>query len=472
MNTVTVKILIFLLMTFGLITVSYQVYLRFHQKYETETAEASGSATMETFYGIFVRDESVIKYSGGGALSYALSDGSKVASDSVVAYVYGSEDDIINNGRIEKLKKEIELLESAQSPGTTETANPDKMSKLIEENYQNISTHLAKKDLSELSSERDSFLSVMNIYRITIGEEANFNDRIDALYKELNILEGRKKSPQRNIKSDGTGYFVSVTDGYEDELNTENIESITPAQIKEIISNEISGEKKKDKNAVGKLIDGYDWKMLGIIDNSENTYCAGDTVKLKFASTSDTVWATIDKITETDDPNESVVEIFCEEMTFNLVKNRVERVEMILHDYEGIKVPREALRFDKDNNKGVYTLLGQRVMFKKLDIIFECEDYLLSGLTADTEYLNIYDEIIISGVDTAEYFAVEEEMAEDNGKNDEPKEEIPIYSGDETYEGNIRGDENDSEDNEDNNEENDTENNAETESSDENVSAQ
>lgn len=432
MNTVTVKVLIALLTFFGLVTIGYQIYAKIHQQYTTVMAESSSSATMETFYGVFVRDEQVINYTGSGAISYPLEDGSKVANGSVIAYVYSSEDDIINIGKAEKLESEISLLESAQSPGTTETANPEQLSSLIEENYQQIATDLAKKDLSELSSERDSFLSVMNIYRITIGEEANFNDRIDLLYKELNSLKSKQKSPEREIVSDGTGYFVSVTDGYEASLNTENIDSLTVDDIEDIVSSELSGETKQSKNAIGKLIDGYDWKMVGIIDNSEKTFAPSDTVKLKFASTSDSVYATVEKITDTDDPSKSIITLYCEEMTFDLVKNRVERVEMILHDYEGIKVPREALRFDKDNNKGVYVLLGQRVMFKKLDIIYECDDYLLSKITSDTDYLNIYDEIVVSGVDTAEYFEVEEEMAGDSGDTTEA-EEIPIYTESETY---------------------------------------
>ncbi len=331
----------------------------------------------------------------------------------------------MTNSRIERVSEEINLLESAQSPGTTEVAQPDLMSSLIDENYQTIATDLAKKDLSELSKERNSFLSVMNIYQISIGAEKNFNTRLDELYRELNELKSRQANPKKEITSDRTGYFVSFADGYEDILNTENISEITSEQIKEIVSAEKAGESKADKNCIGKLIDGYGWKMAGIIDNSDNTYSAGDTVKLRFASTSDSVTARIESITETNVPEESVICLDCDEMTFDLVKHRVERVEMILHDYEGIKVPRDALRFNKDNEKGVYILLGQRVLFRKLDIIFECDDYILSKLTSDTSYVNVYDEIIISGVDTAEYLSAEEEFT----YGDDEEEEIPLYTG-------------------------------------------
>lgn len=422
MNTVTVKIITVLLSLFAIITVSNQIYMHVYKQYDTEIAAVYSSATEKSFYGVFVRNEEPVSYSGSGAVSYPMPDGGKAAKGSVLAYIYGSEEDIIINGRIDRLKSEIELLESAQSLGTTEGAEPGQLSLLIDEKYRTIATELAKKDLSSLSSDRNSFLSIMNTYRISIGEEEDYDDRIDKLTLELNTLEDHQKAPKKEITSDKTGYFVSFTDGYEKQFNTDSIDSITADDIKTVIDNEKSGKKKAESNEIGKLIDGYGWKMVGIIDNSENVYASGDKVKLRFASTSDTVSATIEKLTETDDPKETIICLDCDQMTFSLVKNRVERVEMILHDYEGIRVSRDALRFNRENEKGAYILMGQRVLFKKIDVVYECDEYLLSRITSDTSYVNVYDEIIISGVNTSEYYALEEEDAE------EEVEEIPHYN--------------------------------------------
>ncbi len=426
MNTIFVKVITVLLCLFIIITVGSQIYMAVNDKYETETAVSYSSATMESFYGVFVRDETPIKYSGGGAVSYSVPDGSKVANDSVVACVYKSEDPIVINSRIEALKDEIELLESAQNPGTTEAASPGFISPLIDEQYQLIATKLAKGDAATVSANCDQFLLLSSIYQIAIGEAENFDSRIDELYRQLNELESRQQNPTREITVDNPGYFVSYTDGYEDSLNFENISELTADDIKKIIFDENSGGKGTSKNTIGKLIDGYDWKMVGIIDNSNHTYTAGDSVELKFASTSDSVTAVIELITDTDDPNESIVQLDCDQMTFDLVRRRVEHVEMVLHDYEGIRVPRSALRFDKNNEKGVYVLLGQRVMFKKLDVIFECDDYLLSRITSDSSYVSIYDEIILSGVNTTEYLS---NTDDDEDIETEPEEEeIPVYS--------------------------------------------
>ena len=476
MNTITVKILTFLLCTFVIITVISQLYMHFNVEYETETALSYSSATKESFYGIFVRDEQPIKYSGEGVISYSVVDGSKVANDSVVACVYGSEDPIIVNSRIERLENEIALLEAAQSPGTTEAVKPEFLSTLIEEQYQSIATKLSKKTVSDINVNRDEFLSLMSIYQIAINEEDSYDDRIDELYRQLNELEARRENPKREVTVDNPGYFVSYTDGYEDELNKESISSLSADRIKEIITAENSGGKGAEKGTIGKLIDGYDWQLVGIIDNSENTYSAGDPVKLKFASTTDTVTAVIELITDTDDPDESIVQIACDQMTFDLVRNRVERVDMILHDYEGIRVPREAIRFNTDNEKGVYVLLGQRVMFRKLDVIFECDEYLLSRITSESGYVSIYDEIITEGVDTMAYLAGLETEEEEAAEAEESAEETSVTvseteeeADDDSSENEEDSEENEETDTEESEESEDTEETEETEVSEDSV---
>ena len=179
MNTITVKILTVLLSIFIIITVVSQIWMALDVKYVTETAKSYSSATKETFYGIFVRDEELIKYSGGGSVSYSVSDGSKVANNAVVACIYSSDEDIKINSAIERIEEEISLLESAQSPGTTEAAQPEFMSALIDEEYQRITSELARNEINDISRNRDNYLSLLSIYQIVIGENRNYDERLD-----------------------------------------------------------------------------------------------------------------------------------------------------------------------------------------------------------------------------------------------------------------------------------------------------
>ena len=74
---------------------------------------------------------------------------------------------------------------------------------------------------------------------------------------------------------------------------------------------------------------------------------------------------------------------------------------MIFDEYTGVKVPREAIRF-QGQQKVTYVMLGQQIIFKKIDVIYEGDDYVLSKNTSDDSYLLLYDQILLEGVSADE----------------------------------------------------------------------
>ena len=185
--------------------------------------------------------------------------------------------------------------------------------------------------------------------------------------------------------------------------------------------NDIIQEASKGSNAsadgvIGKTVSNYDWYMLGVIDNTDLKYQVGDSVTLRLISTGAEAPATIQELRSTGTDGKVLAVVSCETMTSDFVQNRTERVEMIRGEYEGIKVPRNAIRF-KDveetttdektgeektetvNCRGVYVLDGEKVEFRRLDVIYEGKDYVLSSLNAGDGYLIQYDSIIVEGID-------------------------------------------------------------------------
>ncbi len=426
MENSVLRFIFLLLVGCIILSISSQIYSSVNEKYTIETAVIHSSADRISFKGVYIRNEAVIKRNYSGVLSYTVEDGSKVANGSVIAYVYRNASDIETNRHIREIADEIELLNSAQNPGTVLTAKPDFISSLIGEQYQAITTRIAKKDISDIKSHRDSLLTLMSIYRISVNQEENYDSRIAELNLKMDELTASRQSYTSAITSPDSGYFVSYTDGYENILRLDDNSTVTPETIKDIIANEKNVRASRSKSEIGKLVYGYDWKIAGIIDNSDSVYNPGDAVKLSFASTPDTVNAVIEFLEPTDNPDEWLMILKCDELTFDLAQKRVERVEMTLNDFEGIKVPKEALRFNKNNEKGCYVLWGQRVLFKKVEPIFESESYILSKIISDEEYICVYDDIIIEGVDTESFMANSNEIAD--SEEEENSEEIQIYS--------------------------------------------
>ena len=52
------------------------------------------------------------------------------------------------------------------------------------------------------------------------------------------------------------------------------------------------------------------------------------------------------------------------------------------------------------NYKGVYIIKGEQVTFKKIDVIYEGSDYVLSAVhEEDGSYLSLYDDIMLEGAE-------------------------------------------------------------------------
>lgn len=422
MNSLTAKIVFVILIIVVLQFAAQKVISMFSDDYKTETATLYSSAEKLSFNGVYVRDEQVVTSNANGVLNYPNVDGSKIAKNSVVAYVYRSEEDIFVNKKIESLREEVELLEKEQSPGTTDVAQPEFISALIEEKYQTVSSMIVKNDLEGLAEERKNFQSLLGIYQIVINKETDYNDKIDELNKEIKELERKRVQPVDMVTVPDSGYFISYVDGYENVLSNDKISSLTVEKIEEIVENDGYDPSNISSRAVGKLVAGYKWTIVGVADIDDSVFKLGSDVKVKLPSTRDSVDAKIEDIIKTDDEQKSILVLSCDKLNYNLVQYRTERIELILNDFSGIKVPRSAIRFNKQNELGVYILEGQRVSFKKLDVIFECDDYLLSGITSDKNYISVYDEIIVSGE------IPEEVLNQQPEKVDEEEDIIPDVS--------------------------------------------
>ena len=87
----------------------------------------------------------------------------------------------------------------------------------------------------------------------------------------------------------------------------------------------------------------------------------------------------------------------CDSLDEALVDRRVQSMQLIFDEYQGLKVPRSAIRFQGDQ-KGVYVILGQDITFKKIDVIYEGSDFVLSRNTSDEDCLLLYDQILLEVV--------------------------------------------------------------------------
>jgi len=379
--------------------------------YKTETALMAVCTDSTFFKGVFIRDESVVIYSGNGSLSYNVVDGGKLGVGSVIAFVYMDQAQVVINQQLQKLNAELATLKRIQNPGTIETAHPLNLSSLIYENYRNSVNERENGDYDSFFSSREEFLVSLSTYKMITESDMNLTSRISEIEQKISELTAMKQSPIDTKVAERSAYFVSYTDGYEDILKKERINSITADEI-----DTIEDHKIKNPSIVGKLINGYDWYLTGVIDNTSKNCVIGSTVEIGFQSTSKIFTATIvDLRSDGDDPSRTVVVLYSEQFNYELVRHRCEPAEIINGVIEGLRVPREAIRFrqfeeevtDENgntktelvNHKGVYVAEKNKLSFRKIDVIYEGGDFVISKVQTENGYLTLYDEMAIDGVD-------------------------------------------------------------------------
>ncbi len=412
-NNVVAKVLRNVVIILFLVVCVSIVYNFGNRDSVTESALMADATASAEFKGVFIRDEKVVTYSGNGVLSYNVPDGGRLGNGTVIAQVYLTDDQIKANREIEELTKDLDILNKIQNPGTIESAQPSNLSVNIEETYRNLIYNRDICNYEEIDSLKDDFLILLSTYQIVTDSSIDFSSKISDINTKLLQLKASSVAPKEVITSDRSAYFVSYCDGLESQLTKENIASLTVEQLKQI-----TDTKDDSPDIVGKLIDGYEWYLAGIVDNTRKEYAVGDKVSLRFESTSEIFKAEIIDVRDEGDPSKSIIVVSCNQFNYDLVQHRCEKVELIKGNYSGLKVPREAIRFrqqeekivDEDtgitstvtkNFKGVYILEGEQVEFKKLDVIYEGSDYVLSAVhDGDESYLALYDDIMVEGVES------------------------------------------------------------------------
>ena len=390
MKSLTTKILAGVLCVLLFAVVGSQLYYRINDKHKTEEAVLCEINDNLSFKGVIVRDEKVIKNDTEGVLDYRYTDGSKISVGSTIANVYKSQDDIAAQNQIEKLKNSISMLERAQNPGTINYVQPDTLKTKIDNEYNDMLTNSLKKDYASLSKTKNDLSVVLNIYNIITGSVKNYSDQIKSMKSEVSKLNKSTK-PIKQIKSSDTGYFVSYADGYESKLKTNNINKLTEKDITDIINS----KPQYQDNVVGKMFSNYSCKIVGIINNDKRI-SEGSSLNLMLSSSKSKYNVTVDSIKPAKDNNKSIVVFSCDRLDESLVDSRVQSAKIVFDEYEGLKIPRKAIRF-KNKDKGVYVLLGNDITFKKIDVIYENEDddFVISKNTSNEGYVLLYDQILM-----------------------------------------------------------------------------
>lgn len=394
MNTAVKRILTFVVSLVLIVYVGYQAYRALYNPLKTTRVTSGTYEDIIRTDGFVVHSETVLTSNKSGVLDYIREDGESVSKNGEVAAIFSSEKDASNQRKIQELDKEIESYTQAGDSTTADYVDVDALDSEIKKKFLELSEAADSADVRGAVEEKNDLLSLLNKKQLATGEVTDFNAQIEQLKRQREQLVNSTGSKIGSITSPAAGYFVSSVDGFENVYSFDKVLSITPQEVKKLLA----ANPKKPADAVGKVITGYDTYIACVIDtDTAYSFHVGDNLKLRFLMSSQgNIPVTVAALNK--DSSGVAMVLKCNTMSSQLAVIRRQAVEIIAGSFTGIKVSDQFIHI-VDGVKGVYIRKGNKVVFKKLDPVFSSSGYTVSAINDDSDYLQIYDEVIENGDD-------------------------------------------------------------------------
>ncbi len=403
MKSVLKKALLALFALILLVYVGYQAYLVAYEPYETTIVKESTYAKELTLNGFFVRDESVLESEYQGVVGYQYQTAEKVPAGAQVARIYENESDLYILDKIEDLKSQRSVLKEIQGSVGGDALKIDLVKRQLNDAKFALMRAADTGNFSNLDSLQTEILLCLNRYALCLGDDLQLDEAIQDLNREIESLQAQVPSSIGSVKTNKSGYFSSLTDGLEDTFTIGSIDTLTVSEAKAMLS------KKGQSNtaAVGKVAYDNRWRFVAVVPQEDrDRFRVGRTTTLTFtASVVHSVRVTVEKIITEEGSSDVVVVFAGKDMDADFLTMRFEDPRVTVTSYSGIVIPKDAVRIrtTKDENgnthseKIVYAVVGKSARARKLSIVYEDENVIVSEATGQSDYVAAYDQVIIKG---------------------------------------------------------------------------
>lgn len=342
--------------------------------------------------GYVVRAEELV-YGGGNITILSGSEGERVSKGQTIAVAYRDADAQTRQNQLDAMNAELEQLQYAYnyaSQNADNTALDSDIDALIAQS----AIYTARRDMTNLSSTANQ-LKTYTLRRYTSQEDST------TLWKSISSLKDQIEALQKQAERDSTpivaarsGYFSGITDGFEESLTPEMLDTMDVAAFQSI------EDRKKDvaENAVGKLITSQIWYYVTTVPTEEmEHYQTGDTLTVNFAyEFYNAVDMTIERI-GADEGGTCILVLSSGNFIQNATGLRRQSADIVFSTYRGLRVPKAALHVNDSGVSGVYVLEGAEAAWKSVTILHDAGDcYIVTLDKSSTRNLWPNDEIILS----------------------------------------------------------------------------
>ncbi len=339
--------------------------------------------------GFVVRAEEVVT-SEYDTTVLACAEGAHVAANEAVATGYLSDGAQQRQSRIQDLQEQLTQLQYAWSASSS-LADQAALDAEIQSNLLSLAKFTARRDMNSAQDLSPELKGLVLRRSAGAGDTDAIHAQLENVQNELSRLQEQAAADTRPIAADHAGTYSGVADGYETVLTPGKLQTMT-AQDYNLIEPETVPE-----NAIGKLIRGTTWYYVTTLPASElKDVKEGARVQLLFARD---VYDQLDMTVERVGNNEAgykLLVLSCDKYMQNVTLLRQQSADVVFNSYQGLRVPKDAVRVEDGGQTGVYVLEGATARWKPITILHDNgESYVVELDKTSTANLWPGDEIII-----------------------------------------------------------------------------
>lgn len=393
MNSFSGKFTTLILTLFFIVYAGFQTFRFFYTGYKTESAYSFEVARVYSTSGVLIRDEHAIPLSREASTLYTLPEGGKFIATTPVALDFVSPEAAKLAAETMPQQLELQLLESIERDvAAGRKDNIGALNNQISATLRGLTSDATVGKVANVETIRLSLLDSVSRMQAAVGNQLSLDARLGELRTATGAVE------QGSVVTVGeTGYFSRFTDGYEQQLTPQSLETMDIETLDKILEQEYPHSSE----TFGKCITDYNWYYVTTVPVEEAAlFQEGVKMSLAFAgSDGKTVGGWVKSITEDKAAGRALLVIQSDDISADTVARRTATVKLGFDDYKGIRFSKKALRI-QDGVKGVFVRGKSAIEFKKVEIVYTGKDFYLSKLDYNSNvYLNIFDEIIVEGTD-------------------------------------------------------------------------
>ena len=384
----------------SIIVISYIVYNAFAYSYSPiDTQRLTEETTIEEtidFKGFALRDDKIIDTSASGTVIPLAHDGKRVANGDDIAVVCQNDDQAAAYTKLESLKQELERYKNINDPDGTQELSADKLNTKISDAYDDIMDAVTTGAYDELPDALTAYADKCATKQILTDGSIDLSAKLTSLENEIAALTAQNIN-YSSVKAPKSGYYINTIDGYESALSYKDALSLTSQQIESALNAEpaaVSG------NSLGKIVESYKWYIVGETENQNSSYFKnGAKITVNFPKEGVNHVTMLVEKADTQGDKMTVV-LSCSLMDETFANMRTEDMQIVTKSHTGYRVPSNVIRFDEDNNTGIYVLRGKIITFIPVEIIYTEDDFaIISSSSSNGKSVRLYDEVIIKGKD-------------------------------------------------------------------------